>query len=182
MLTSPSIFGLLSLLLGLFCWSDAANVRPKKPVDQIPPTLALRQVHDQTKKLAPQVAEDPKKCPAGYRLMWQKGWENEDGGFEPDSPIIVSEKAIITDRDVANAKLSEQQAGTILVRLSEAGGKALNEATKKMAFGKSRLAMIVEGKCLVAPSIQAALGHEFTITGLDEDAPQVVQALNNKDR
>jgi hypothetical protein len=60
------------------------------------------------------------------------------------------------------------------VKLNEPGGRKLRETTARMRHGQDRLAIIIDGRLVSAPIIQATLGSSFVISGLkDLDAREL---------
>ena len=103
---------------------------------------------------------------------------------EPDSPdakpmtckfpdgersVWVSNKAIITEKDVKIAHPDVGREKAINVSLTEKGAAAMIAATTPMRPGFDRMAIIVEGKLHSAPVINSVpLGASFIIEGLIE--------------
>ena len=71
--------------------------------------------------------------------------------------------------------------GVINVTLSKEGGRRLTNATGNMTIGKDRMAVVLDDEVLIAPSVNAILGRNFIVEGLDgrEEVRTVSNALNN---
>ncbi|MDB4574987.1 protein translocase subunit SecF, partial [Akkermansiaceae bacterium] len=71
--------------------------------------------------------------------------------------------------------------GVINVLLSKEGGKRLTNATKTMTIGSDRMAVVLDDEVLIAPTVNATLGRNFIVEGLDgrEEVRTVSNALNN---
>lgn len=83
--------------------------------------------------------------------------------------VWVSNKAIITEKDVKHAGQSMVQEKTIDVQLTEKGTAAMVTATAPMRPGIDRMAIIVEGKLHSAPVLRSVpLGKSFIIEGFAE--------------
>lgn len=88
---------------------------------------------------------------------------------EGEQSVWVSNKAIITAKDVKDACQFPAQEKTISVRLTEKGTDAMIAATSPMRSGFDRLAIIIEGKLHSAPVVRVVpLGASFIIEGLTE--------------
>jgi len=83
--------------------------------------------------------------------------------------VWVTNKAIITEKEVKDACQFPAQEKTISVRLTEKGTDAMIAATSPMRPGFDRLAIIIEGKLHSAPVVRSVpLGASFIIEGLTE--------------
>ena len=91
-------------------------------------------------------------------------FKTEDG----EEALFVKTKAVLGDADVEEAWLDPAFGGQISVKLNEGGGKKLKETTAKMRHGRDRLAIIVDGRLVSAPVVQATLGSTFVISGLQD--------------
>ena len=88
---------------------------------------------------------------------------------EDDEEILfVKKKAVLGDADVKDAQPDLAFGNQINVRLNDAGGKKLKEATAAMRHGRDRLAIIVDGRLISAPVVQATLGSQFVISGFQD--------------
>ncbi len=171
---------LKALLLGFLCClgAEAKNDVPAKPKA---PLLALKNVHPENDKLARQVKAGTKPTPPGYRLYSLPYLDWETNKKIGEKPILLKRASIVTDEGVKVARATGNL-GQILIHLTEEAGKRMTNVTGKMALNEDRLAIVLEGKCLIAPTVQAVLGREFVITGLDGRAEvlRITKALNPK--
>jgi hypothetical protein len=87
-------------------------------------------------------------------------------GQDKEEELFVLKEAIVGDEDVAQAWVHPGEG--IGVKLKPQGAKAMAEATQNMIPGRSRLAVIVDGKLVSAPGIRTTLGANFEISGLDD--------------
>lgn len=86
-----------------------------------------------------------------------------------DKSVWVSNKAIITEKDVKSAHLDVGREKAIDVSLTEKGAAAMIAATTPLRPGFDRVAIIIEGKVHSAPVIRSVpLGASFIIEGLTE--------------
>lgn len=143
--------------------------------------LECKSVHPQNSQIASRIQAGEQLVPAGWRL-YQLPIQDADGNATgANRPIVLSRRNIVTGDLIQRAMVDPLVKSRILVRLNSAGGERLLNATKKMTLGQDQMAVVLDGKCLVAPVVQATLGRDFNITGLDGDdeAKEVVAALAN---
>lgn len=135
--------------------------------------LELRQVHPDSeaprangKTLAQAVADGDEIIPryAAYTLV-HKDLE----GNESTQSILLSKRVALTGADVANATPSPQAADEVQITLSNAGGDKMIALTKDMRPRVDRIAIVLDGKVLNAPTVQSVpLGKSFVINGLHD--------------
>jgi preprotein translocase subunit SecD len=87
---------------------------------------------------------------------------------DAEEVLFVKKKAVLGDADVEQAWTAYSHGVQIHVKLNEAGGRKLRETTARMRHGQDRLAIIVDGRLVSAPIIQATLGSSFVISGLKD--------------
>lgn len=169
-----------ALLLGFFCClgAHAKQAEAKKPKAEL---LALRTVHPQSQSLLADLKAGTGKVPPGYKIFQIRVSDAETGKKIGQEPILLSLKTIVTEKQVELAR-PNQGFGTLSVTLTERGGERLNTATKKMKLGVDRIAIVLKGECIIAPTVQAVLSRRFVITGLDGKAEvdSLTKALNKK--
>lgn len=86
-----------------------------------------------------------------------------------DRRVWVSNKAIITEKDVKSAHPVLWLERAIGVELTEEGAAAMIAATTPMHRGRDRLAILIEGRLHSDPVIQSVpLGASFLIEGLTD--------------
>lgn len=81
--------------------------------------------------------------------------------------LFVEKQAIITGADVKSAMRSPQQAHALAVMLTDGGGKKLGAATND-AHGDMRIAILINGEVVTAPTVNMKLGKHFIIEGLKD--------------
>ncbi|NWK57820.1 hypothetical protein HW115_19530 [Verrucomicrobiaceae bacterium N1E253] len=87
----------------------------------------------------------------------------KDAGNE--EKIFVEKLAIVSSKDVKEAYAQMHPDGGIFIRLTNAGGERMLQATKKMNHGVDRLAVILEGKVIHTATIRHNIGTSFQISG-----------------
>lgn len=155
--------------------------------------LELKEVHRQSNPGFIQSILNGKAAPPGYRLypFAKNDPENEDALLpirDPEGNLIEENVRyeLLAIRTIAGGDMVDraspaQQIGTVLVRLSSEGGDRVRNSTSVMEKGRDRMAVVLDGQGMVAPTVQATLSRDFSITGLDgrEEVKRVVFALNN---
>lgn len=124
--------------------------------------------------LKPALAGDSKVILRVARVL-EKGAENVElmtlvRGEEKEE-LHVSKESIVTDKDVEDA-WPQQQGNTVQIgiKLNEAGADRMGEATAGMDLGKDRLAVIMEGELVMAPTVNDRLKGNFVVMlGRDGD-------------
>ncbi|MGJ8694904.1 MAG: protein translocase subunit SecF [Verrucomicrobiaceae bacterium] len=141
--------------------------------------LECKSVHPQNDTLAGQI-DAGTLAPAGWKL-YQLPILDEDGKRVGKTPILLSRRNIVTGDLVQDALAVPGRFGTISVRLTKEGGDRLFTATKQMRQGVDRMAVVLDGEALIAPTVNAALSRDFIIEGLDgqKEVREVVAALSN---
>lgn len=171
-----------ALIVALFCslGASAKDGEEKKP--QSPILLALKEVHPKSDELAPQIKAGTQIVPPGYKLYQLPAFDAEGKKKVEQRPILLKTRDIVTGDSVQTARATNQ-IGTIAVLLTKKGGEQVRIATKKMNLGVDRMAVVIEGKCLIAPTVQAVLSRDFVISGLDgkPEVKRLVKALNAHD-
>ena len=94
--------------------------------------------------------------------------------------ILLSRRTIVGGDKVDLARPGDG-IGVINVLLSKEGGKRLTNATNTMTIGSDRMAVVLDDEVLIAPTVNATLGRNFIVEGLDgrEEVRTVSNALNN---
>lgn len=174
---------LKSLVAVFLCSSITATVAKdagEEPAKPKAPLLSLKEVHKETSRLAPLVEKGEQLAPPGYALYSLPVTDDETNKVIAKTPILLSRRNIVGTESVQNARVVPQQIGTVAVTLTKEGGKRVTNATKKMQLGLDRIAVVLEGKCLIAPTVQAVLSRDFIISGLEnkDETKRVVNALN----
>lgn len=97
-------------------------------------------------------------------------------GDTTDTTVLLdSERRIVKCEAVSDQNHADQQ--SIQVTLDEPAGAALRRLTE--AHLNQKLAVVVEGKIIAAPTIRSAVGTDVMITGnfLHEEADKIVAAI-----
>ena len=81
--------------------------------------------------------------------------------------IFVANDPIVTSADVESAWVDPVSEEAISVELRDGGEKKIGAATANLA-GNLRLAVIVDGRVLMAPVVRGPLGKNFQISGLQD--------------
>ena len=142
--------------------------------------LELREVHQLNnerdadgKTLAQRVAQKLEIVP-GYRAYIHS--QKDDNGKEIQTPILLSRRVALSNRDIAQAFPSPQQADAVAVSLNGPGTDKMIAFTSPMQPGRARIAIVLDGEILSAPVVHSVpLGKNFIIEGLNE--PGEVQSL-----
>lgn len=148
--------------------------------------LELKEVHPRSSEpqsdgrtLAQQVLDGYIKEP-GHRA-YELTQKNEDGK-EFTTAILLKRRAALGGSDVANAIPSMDRQDGVDITLNNEGGKKMIELTKNMIVDRDRIAIVLDGVVLSAPTVQKVpLAAKFQITGLDEsgERKKIANALMN---
>lgn len=141
--------------------------------------LTLNLVHPQSRSLAPEMAADPKKViPQGYVLKMLID-EDQDGKIFKE-PILIWKNPVLDNTSIKHAQeLYAPHEGKVSIELNTKGATKMSDATSKMRHGSDRLAIILDGKILSAPTVQSSLGAKFEISGMKNaaEAKKIAVAL-----
>lgn len=144
--------------------------------------LELKKVHPENSFLARQVASGAMEfAPAGYKLYQLPILDEEGKRTGQTQPILLAIGNIADGEMVSRALPYPGRQGVISVRLNSEGGDRLLNATGSMRAGQDRMAVVLDGECLIAPTVNAKLSRDFIIEGLDsqKEVKEVVAALAN---
>lgn len=143
--------------------------------------LELKEVHTDSDRLAPGVDSGDALAPPGYQLYKLPIVDEETQKKIGERPILLSRRNIVGGEAVQNARVVTQQIGTVAVTLNKEGGQRVQNSTGAMKIGQDRMAVVLDGQALIAPTVQAKLGRDFVINGLDgkEETRRITKALNN---
>jgi len=81
--------------------------------------------------------------------------------------IFVENDPIVTSEDVESAGVDPVSEGAISIKLRDGGEKKIGAATANPS-GNLRLAVIVDGRALMAAVVRGTLGKNFQISGLQD--------------
>ncbi|MEO5917409.1 MAG: protein translocase subunit SecD [Luteolibacter sp.] len=124
------------------------------------------------KTLAQRVAENIEIIP-GYRAYQLKGKDQD--GKEYSRPILLNRRVAISGKNIASAYPSPSEPDAVGVSLDNEGTNKMIALTGPMRLGVDRIAIVLNGDVISAPTVQAHLAKDFSISGLHE--PGEVQSL-----
>ncbi len=143
--------------------------------------LGLHEVHprsgapdDTGKTLAERVDQKIEIVP-GYRAFQEK--RKDADGKETSTTILLSRSPAVSGANVRNAFPSPSEQDAVGVTLDSEGAEKMLALTEKMQLGVDRIAIVLDGEVISAPTVQAKLSKNFSISGLRE--PGEVQNLAN---
>lgn len=142
--------------------------------------LGLHLVHPQSGPLTLKIETNPElhKIPDGYALFTYQSTDQDDKPFS--ELLLLNKESIVNQSHVKHAQeLYGPYEGEITVELNDQGGELMLSTTEKMQLGKDRIAVVLNGKVLSAPTVQAKLSSRFQITGLNDaqEAQELAAAL-----
>jgi len=143
--------------------------------------LTCKAVHPENDRLAQAVQNGSQLAPAGWKLYQLPIVDDKTLKKIGETPILLSKRNIVTGDQVQRAIPIPSRYGTIQVRLNPEGGDRLFNATKQMRTGIDRMAVVLDGQALIAPTVNGSLTRSFIIEGLDgnKEVNEVVAALAN---
>ncbi len=142
--------------------------------------LEMKEVHPQSDQLTSEIESGAQLPPPGYKLYTFPIIDEESQKTVGTRKMLLNTRNIVGGEMVQLARAT-QNIGEIAVLLTKDGGKRVSNSTGKMQIGRDRMAVVLDGQGLIAPTVQASLGREFVINGLDgkEEVRRIVFALNN---
>ena len=142
--------------------------------------LLLKKVHPNSSQIIAQIEAGTKTLEPGYKVFPIRRTDPETGKVIGMDKILLSRRTIVGGDKVASARPGNGL-GVIDVLLSKEGGRRLTNATKTMTIGSDRMAVVLDDEVLIAPTVNATLGRNFIVEGLDgrEEVRTVSNALNN---
>ncbi|YCM44956.1 protein translocase subunit SecD [Verrucomicrobiaceae bacterium 227] len=142
--------------------------------------LEMKEVHPQSDQLSSAIESGAQLPPPGYKLYDFPIIDEESQKSVGTRKMLLNTRNIVGGEMVQTARAT-QSIGEIAVLLTKEGGKRVSNSTGKMQIGRDRMAVVLDGQGLIAPTVQASLGREFVINGLDgkEEVRRIVFALNN---
>ena len=143
-------------------------------------TLEIKKVHPSSQTLAPKVQSGAETAPPGYRVYIFPILDDDNKKIG-ERPMLLPVRNIVEGDMVDNASPSPGQFGILNVLLTSEGGDRVRNATEEMTKGVDLMAIVLDGKGLIAPTVEGNLGRSFVIRGLDgqEEVDRIVFALNN---
>ena len=142
--------------------------------------LLLKNVHPNSDQIIAQIEAGTKTLEPGYKVYPIRRTDPESGKLIEPGKILLSRRTIVGGDKVDLARPGNGL-GVINVTLSKEGGRRLTNATGNMTIGRDRMAVVLDDEVLIAPSVNAILGRDFIVEGLDgrEEVRTVSNALNN---
>jgi len=142
--------------------------------------LEMKEVHPQSDQLISVIESGAQLPPPGYKLYSFPIIDEESQKTIGTRKMLLNTRNIVGGEMVQLARATNS-IGEIAVLLTKEGGKRVSNSTGKMQIGQDRMAVVLDGEGLIAPTVQASLGREFVINGLDgkEEVRRIVFALNN---
>ncbi|MBK1881261.1 protein translocase subunit SecD [Luteolibacter pohnpeiensis] len=131
------------------------------------------------KTLAQRVSEGNEIEP-GYKAFVYKGKTDDGKTFE--KPILLKRAAALGGADVKVAFPNPQDSTQVEINLNSEGGDKMIRLTKDMQPGTDRIAIVLDGEVISAPTVQSVpLGSQFSISGLYEagESKELSDALMN---
>jgi len=130
------------------------------------------------KTLAARVAAGTEIVP-GYRAYVIKHKNSE--GQSTEEPILLNRRVAISGANIKTAFPSPSERDAVGVSLDSKGTDAMIAMTGKMQLGVDRLAIVLDGEVISAPTVQARLASDFSISGLHDpgEVQNLVNALMN---
>lgn len=107
--------------------------------------------------------------------------QKDRDGNEFTSPILLRRVAALGGSDIASAIPSQQRTDAVSVTLNSEGTDKMIKLTQKMRKGIDRLAIVLDGVVISAPTVNDTLGKNFEVSGLDDpgEPKELSNALMN---
>jgi SecD/SecF fusion protein len=126
------------------------------------------------KTLAQRVMDGSEIVP-GYRAYTLKG-KDEDGN-EYKRAILLNRRMALGGSDIANAVASPTTPDAVSVTLNGDGANKMAALTNNMELRVDRIAVVLDGEVINAPTVNDRLYKNFEVSGLRE--PGEVKSLSN---
>lgn len=127
------------------------------------PLLAIRPVHPDNERLV----REGKAAPEGYTRHIYHYIDYK--GKIKEEPLFLKDVPVVTEEQVERAGVDPSRPAHLHITLTSRGGMTMKKATSAMELGRDRMAILVRGKVLSAPVVQAILSRTFEISGLDQE-------------
>ena len=125
-------------------------------------------------------SKDEPRMP-GYRV-YDHGYKDGEGNQRTEY-ILLNNRIALTGKDVQQAWPESMGGGHhVSIRLSNDGADKMIDLTKDMTPGRDRIAVVLDGKVITAPTVQSVpLGKNFVIEGQEssKEARELSNALMN---
>ncbi|MGB0992275.1 MAG: protein translocase subunit SecD [Akkermansiaceae bacterium] len=143
--------------------------------------LELKLVHPQNDSLADLIAADPEnESEPGYDFFIYNGTDNNGDAFTDN--MLLKQIPIMDGSYIEHAQERYgADIGKLDVTLSSEGADKMYRATSKLNLGRDRMAIVLDGKILSAPTVNDALSKNFVISGMADanEARAIAAALRN---
>ncbi|MGB0774866.1 MAG: protein translocase subunit SecD [Akkermansiaceae bacterium] len=143
--------------------------------------LELKLVHPQNDSLADLIAADPEnESEPGYDFFIYNGTDNNGDAFTDN--MLLKQIPIMDGSYIEHAQERYgADIGKLDVNLSSEGADKMYRATSKLNLGRDRMAIVLDGKILSAPTVNDALSKNFVISGMADanEARAIAAALRN---
>jgi hypothetical protein len=100
-------------------------------------------------------------------------------GKSGSEALWVADEVIASREDLMSIMAGETE-GILVIQLNEESGKRMRQVTEGMRKGRDRLAMIVDGFPVAAPTVMATLGDRVEIHVPSELSKEVIQRIGGK--
>ena len=122
---------------------------------------------------------DGEEIEPGYSVYTITNKNNQ--GVEITSPILLRRVAALTGKDVKSASPSLRSSSVVSVTLNSKGAEKMFKLTKGMRHTVDRIAVLLDGEVICAPTVNEPLYKDFEISGLDDvgEPKKVANALMN---
>lgn len=136
------------------------------------------EVGDSGKTLAQRVLDGEDVDP-GYRAYSLTQKDRDDKEFT--MPILLKRVAALGGSDIAFATPSLERSDAVSVTLNSAGAEKMFNLTKDMRKGTDRIAIVLDGVVISAPTVNDILSKNFEVSGLDDpgEPKELSNALMN---
>ena len=142
-------------------------------------SLKFKLVHPESHIFADRVAADPEnEIVPGYELAVLL--DTDDEGQPTSENLLISRRSALNGSYIKHAQeLYGTYAGALSVELDEQGATIMSDLTSNMNLGRDRLAIVLDGKVLLAPVVQDTLSKKFQISGMEDakEAKSLATAL-----
>ncbi|WP_193211967.1 protein translocase subunit SecD [Luteolibacter marinus] len=123
--------------------------------------------------------DEPRKPGFG---VFKHSYEDREGNTRTEF-LLLNNRVALTGKDVATAYPETMGAShNVAITLTSAGGDKMINLTKDMAPGRDRIAVVLDGEVITAPTVQSVpLGKRFQIEGQSshDEARSLSNALKN---
>jgi SecD/SecF fusion protein len=136
------------------------------------------EIGENGKSLAQRVLDGQELIP-GY-LVYKLTQKDEDGK-ESTTSILLNRRVAISGKDIVDAYPSPSRPDAVSVTLNGAGTEKMSKLTSNMRKGIDRLAIVLDGVVISAPTVNDNLGKNFEVSGLDDpgEPKKLAKALMN---